>query len=103
MQTRSEVKEMQHPLRSSLLYHMHSVEAQPHLVTRRQKSLFPPGIRDQKPYDLVFTISVSNRLDNLSTGAGDYMNRHTFVCCKLLGTYIFSGFQKKFLEAERQY
>lgn len=32
----------------------------------------------------MFTVSVSNRLDNLSTGAGDYVYRHTLVCCKLL-------------------
>lgn len=72
--------------------------SQLHLFTRRQNLFFPPGIR---PYELVFTVSVSNRLGNLSTAAGDYV--HTFVCCKLLGTYIFSSFQKQFLGAERQY
>lgn len=31
------------------------------------------------------------------------MHRHTSICCKLLGTCVFSGFKKQFLGAERQY
>lgn len=40
---------------------------------------------------------MSDALDNLSTVVGCYMHRHTFVCWKLLLTYIFSGFQKQLL------
>lgn len=48
--------------------------------TRRQNLFYfpPPEIRDQKPYELVFTVSGSNRLENLSTAAGDYMHRAHF-------------------------
>lgn len=45
---------------------------------------------------------MSDALDNLSTAVGCYMHRHTFICWKLLLTYIFSGFQKQLLGAERQ-
>lgn len=105
LQTRSEVKEM--PLMSSLLYLLHSVEGQLQVsyisLPEGKIFFFPPEIRYQKPYEIVFTVSVSNRLDHLSTAAGCYMHRHTFSCCKFLFTCIFSGFQKQFLGAERQY
>lgn len=95
------------PLMSSLLYLLHSVEGQLQVsyisLPEGKIIFFPPEIRYQKPYEIVFTVSVSNRLDHLSTAAGCYMHRHTFSCCKLLCTCIFSGFQKQFLGAERQY